>query len=290
MLINKEKQNIKRATKNVFLKEPLVGSSSKKENKKLKNAILKNNIMLVKEMIQQGADINQKIIEKVEVPKMGVKADLESRLFWIPCTETTPLILAVWLEHYKLVDLLVEAGAELDKKDSNGYTALMRAAFIGDLGICKKLVSAGADIEMRNQRGKTALMFASYNYNLKIVKYLLSIGANPLKKDISEKSAYEHATMKYESIKAIRLMRIFRDTGAMKNSKNKTASKKLNAIPPFALLISNHDQNVEKDIQDIIGVYIEKWKSAGKWMATEKLMKALRKCNPENVYSVIRNL
>lgn len=54
----------------------------------------------------------------------------------------TPLFIACIDGHPPIVDLLIEAGAELDRIDSSGWTPKEHAALRGHLGIAKKLASA----------------------------------------------------------------------------------------------------------------------------------------------------
>ena len=58
------------------------------------------------------------------------------------------------------VCVLLVAGAKLNAKDSDGWTALMYAARDGRAGITKILLDSGADSGAKNSLGKTASMLA----------------------------------------------------------------------------------------------------------------------------------
>ena len=60
-----------------------------------------------------------------------------------------------------VVDLLLEAGAQLDAVDDRGRTALMIAADLGHAELADMLVKRGADRNLRDKAGKTALDLAA---------------------------------------------------------------------------------------------------------------------------------
>ena len=66
----------------------------------------------------------------------------------------------------------------IDKRDDNGETALLRAARNGSTREVKRLLSRGADPDLANNRGLTALHYAAYWGEVEMTRALLRAGAN----------------------------------------------------------------------------------------------------------------
>eukprot|EP00757_Euglenozoa_sp_SAG-D1_P016959 gene16959-22868_t len=69
--------------------------------------------------------------------------------------------------------MLLQAGADIQAKNQDGYTALMRACANGHSNVVETLLRAGADIQAKTQRGWTALMRACANGHSNVVEMLL---------------------------------------------------------------------------------------------------------------------
>jgi len=73
---------------------------------------------------------------------------------------------------------LIKEGININIKDSNGDTALIKASRRGYLEIVKELIKADANSDIQNTGGDNALILASINNYLEIVKELIKVGAN----------------------------------------------------------------------------------------------------------------
>ena len=90
--------------------------------------------------------------------------------------DATPLELASRGGHLEVVRLLCEAGADRDKVNLAGRTALMWASHNGRLEVARMLFEAGADKDKANQYGDTALKLAHYNVHLDVALLLCEEG------------------------------------------------------------------------------------------------------------------
>ena len=73
----------------------------------------------------------------------------------------TPLIMATYLDQINIVKELLEKGADVNRQDAAGNTALMGVCFKGNAEIADLLIQGGATINLQNANQSTALIFAS---------------------------------------------------------------------------------------------------------------------------------
>ncbi|OUM59376.1 hypothetical protein PIROE2DRAFT_63812 [Piromyces sp. E2] len=78
--------------------------------------------------------------------------------------------------NFKVVQLLIEHGANVNNGNKNGYTPLMEASKNNYLNIVKYLVEKGANPNLTNKLGQSALLIAYNNNNFSIVRYLIDHG------------------------------------------------------------------------------------------------------------------
>jgi methionyl-tRNA formyltransferase len=96
--------------------------------------------------------------------------------------QNSELFESVKAKNLQLVASSISLGANVNMRNSNGWTPLMVASFNGSEGISKILVDRGADVNLPNYEGTTPLMHAMSFYersgNRKIFDFLLSKGAD----------------------------------------------------------------------------------------------------------------
>ncbi len=80
------------------------------------------------------------------------------------------LMLATLGGHREVVDVLLEAGAELNH---DGWAPLVYAAFQGHLDLVEKFIQRGADVHALAPNQSNALMFAARNGHIQVVRRLL---------------------------------------------------------------------------------------------------------------------
>ncbi len=122
-------------------------STSRPAAGELISAVIRNNMQLVRQLLDQKADINEK-------DKDG----------------NTALNHAADLGYIEIVRLLVDKGADLNMKNADGDTPLMKAlsayspyTYNNDNynTIARLLINHGADLDAKNKSGETALSIAT---------------------------------------------------------------------------------------------------------------------------------
>ncbi len=64
-----------------------------------------------------------------------------------------------------ILDMLIEAGINLDSQNMNGFTALLAGSELRNYDVVKKLLEAGANVNITNNQGLTALdLCEQYGY------------------------------------------------------------------------------------------------------------------------------
>lgn len=90
----------------------------------------------------------------------------------------TPLHIAVWHNHCKVVGKLVNASSDVNIPDRNGDTALYKAVWKGCNTCVQYLLEADADVEHKDRREFTPLMVACELNRPELVQLLLLAGAD----------------------------------------------------------------------------------------------------------------
>ncbi|MFH1117942.1 MAG: ankyrin repeat domain-containing protein, partial [Pseudomonadota bacterium] len=123
-------------------------------NADLLEAAERGRVELTKSLLTRGADANVR-------GKIGL----------------TPLMLAAWGGHARVVELHLRRGAHL-QASADGRTALHLAAERGLSHVVRLLLDKGADVHWQTHSGRTALIEAAERGHLKIVTLLEEHGAN----------------------------------------------------------------------------------------------------------------
>ncbi len=199
ILLRKEIERINSAGNFSELKRKVMIDSYKAvmyEIKKLKlfEAIERNNIREVKELINHGVSIDARN-NKRQTPLHSaafngklevVKYLMEEKHVGFNVKDKdgrTPLHLAATNGQLEIVKYLVEKGGDVNVKDNYGGTLLQSAVYNGKLEVVKYLVGKGANVNLKDNIGKTPLHLAAINGLLQVVKYLVENGADVNKKD-----------------------------------------------------------------------------------------------------------
>ena len=127
----------------------------------LHQAVLDDNLEMVKLLIKKGASLD-------------LFADDGSR----------PLCYAVEYANSSVIQTLIDAGSELNYRNeqNSDRTALHQAVFNSKIGATGQLIDAGADVNPKSSEGWTPLHYAISSANEQLVNTLLDSGADPFTK------------------------------------------------------------------------------------------------------------
>ena len=93
----------------------------------------------------------------------------------------------------------IVAATDLDaKEDYGGSTPLILAAIFGKNEVARILIDAGADLELRNSKGSTALHQACFFCRPEIVEMLLVAGADPSQTNNDGRTPLEIVTLDFD--------------------------------------------------------------------------------------------
>lgn len=106
----------------------------------------------------------------------------------------TPLMHASANERVEAVDYLLRRGAAVNMRDRNGWAAVTYAVVSGNAGIVRMLADKNADLDLReSERGYTLLMLAIEMENVGMIRQLLNLGAKTDSVDRNGISTVQHA-------------------------------------------------------------------------------------------------
>ena len=98
----------------------------------------------------------------------------------------TPLMIHAVNGNNDIVSYLITHGADVDRKDNAGQTALHLTCFFT---IVEIIVDGGANVNVQDDKGRTPLMIHAVNGSKDIVSYLITHGANVHRRDAAGRTA-----------------------------------------------------------------------------------------------------
>ena len=175
----------------------------------LHEASMKGHIEVVRALLSAGADVSKSDNADraalhfasreghIEVVRALLKARTEVDVRKCDEDGISPITYASWKKNIELYVTLVEAGGEVDKLDSDGWTVLHDASQSGFIEGVRYLLGRGADVNKSasNVGGHTPLTLASYCGRLEVVRALLEAGASVNKRDGEDETPLSRALM-----------------------------------------------------------------------------------------------
>ena len=216
----------------------------------LQLAASRGEIELIKEIIDEGADIN-------ETNKHG----------------KTALMLAAGNGRLEAVHLLLKLNAAIDAQEVDGMTALMMAASDGKSDAVKALIDNGANVNVTNNYGATAITNAAFFNHLESVKAILS-SKQKVNSDTSENALLITAGLGLADISQALL-----DYGVDVNARGKKgrtplmAAVEFNHVNSVKVLLENKADPNAKDSEGESIISIAKDKGNSEILALLKISK-----------------
>ena len=160
--------------------------------------------------------------EVLSVIKKG--ANLETR----DGDGSTPLMRASWVGNIEVVKVLLKEGADVKALNNDGVTALMEASDCQYFEVIDELIKYGADLNVIGNNGWTALMKASYCGSVEGVSYLLNKGVDAEIIDNEGRSALELADYKGNE-KVVELLKNYKakNAGGEKDNRDNFENSKI---------------------------------------------------------------
>jgi len=126
--------------------------------------------------------------EKGQVKVVNRLIEMGAEVNQVAQSGNTPLLRAVQAKHVAVVRALLEAGADVEAADKRGIRCLGYAALSGDVDLCRLLLDHRADVNAQDHRNNTALIIAATLGHHEIVSMLLE--AEGIAKDIINQVGY----------------------------------------------------------------------------------------------------
>jgi uncharacterized protein len=133
-----------------FLGDWIPPTHPEEQVRELIRAIINSDLKIIQELLDQGVEVNQEIEER------------------------SPLSVAIEENKLDIAQILIDAGANINW--SFEHTSLLTGVSgEGDLEVVKLLIKAGADLELKDSDGHTALYRAALNERHFVYSYLFDL-------------------------------------------------------------------------------------------------------------------
>jgi ankyrin repeat protein len=124
---------------------------------------------------------------------MSVPRGPTSPIDYVDGNGISALSVCVCTRYFRGMSLLLDAGASVDIRGQHGFTMLHLAVSRGDTGVARFLLRRGANPNVRSHGWITPLMDAARYGHKSIVQLLLSFDADIDERDLSNRTALDHA-------------------------------------------------------------------------------------------------
>ena len=177
-----------------------VNLQSKNRKTALIIAVVQQNIAIVNKLLDLGADPNKQNYfgdTALMIADQKGNAEMVSKLLASNKQDGAELIRVIKRNYIDLANKLIGLGADINKQDEYGKTALMIAIEKGCTDLVNKLIDLGADINKQDERGETALILAIQKGYTDLASRLVDAGA-----DLDLQNKFEETALIYTAIKS----------------------------------------------------------------------------------------
>ena len=129
----------------------------------------------------------------------------------------TSLLAAVETAGADVVELLIDAGADIEVKHNNGRSPILVASDFGDLQVVEVLVKAGADVCVTENFGDTCLTLAAANGHTETVRTLLCMP----EVDVNQSNNRGNTALHYAVAQKHSVVQLLIDAGADVEAQNR---------------------------------------------------------------------
>ena len=150
----------------------------------LMKAVRNNNISCVRQMIQEGANVDE-LDSNQDAPLVIAAYEGRTEILQLlleagadvhavdPSMKATALHAAAYAGRTEAVKLLIQYKIDIDRQGPyNGYTALHDAIWQNNIGVVRSLVEAGASVTIKSNQGLTAVEMARSRKRTELVRLL----------------------------------------------------------------------------------------------------------------------
>uniref|UniRef100_W5MM82 Fibronectin type III and ankyrin repeat domains 1 n=1 Tax=Lepisosteus oculatus TaxID=7918 RepID=W5MM82_LEPOC len=174
--------------------------------------------------------------DEVEVTKVlqsgTVMVDVPDKLGF------TPLMVAAQKGFFRLVQILVEHGADVNLQNASGKNSLMLACFAGHLDVIKYLRKCGATWETHDLGGCTAMHWAADGGQMPVISYMINDGC---KVDVKDSGSLWTPLMRVSAVTGdADVASLLISAGADVNVKDKDGK-----TPLMVAALNNHEDLVQ---------------------------------------------